>query len=522
MKRQLFLLLVMCALNAVAQDVIVKNDGGSIPCKVLYLTTDDVVYKDWANLDGADCTISRVEVSAINYENDKSKDKKRGKEKKEKQKKEKKNKKDKQGKGSEQAQLFSYQSGVSEKDQYRRSSLTLILVNHSDKKYSNEMARVFMNFPLPARYNEHPITDVQLINVVGKQSKKDIDRLLKNNHVARKVVAKWFDRNSQTGQMDMDLIHERGGYGASYADYERSKMNVRGTAMLQDEGIELLQSTFVLVCDMDYMDKSKSFWKKFGEGVLAVAAIGSAVMSEMNYAQAQSEYSKGNYSAAQSKLSASQSWAAGSTLAATGAAIVADIGGFRVKINAYLYKLRWDDEMTGRMYNEYWIDDQTEYTESQVKKDRFERDEEVFQLDYVGSYKAASGKTILRSWSNEDDVILDVCERAVNKGMEKLAKKFPIFKPRAPFYFSDGVMFSHIGKKEDVAYGKKYEIVMPYKDKHGQICYKRVGKAKAGTPWDNQKIRFDQYFDTDAKGTMFYCNKGVMEHLVPGMQIREL
>ncbi len=63
---------------------------------------------------------------------------------------------------------------------------------------------------------------------------------------------------------------------------------------------------------------------------------------------------------------------------------------------------------------------------------------------------------------------------------------------------------------------------MPYKDKHGQICYKRVGKAKAGTPWDNQKIRFDQYFDTDAKGTMFYCNKGVMEHLVPGMQIREL
>ena len=137
-------------------------------------------------------------------------------------------------------------SGTTDKDQYRRSSLCLILLTHRDKKYAAEMERVFREFPLPARYNEHNISDLRVISVRGKQSKSDIDHLVRSNYVAQKVVGRWFNR-SYSGRMNMDLIHERGGYGAFYADYQRSKGNVRGTDMLRDEGIELLQSTFVLV-----------------------------------------------------------------------------------------------------------------------------------------------------------------------------------------------------------------------------------------------------------------------------------
>ena len=411
-------------------------------------------------------------------------------------------------------------SGISDKDQYRRSSLCLILLTHRDKKYAAAMERVFKNFPLPARYNEHNISDLRVISVRGKQSKSDIDRLVRSNYVAQKVVGRWFNRSSYTGRMNMDLIHERGGYGAFYADYQRSQSNVRGAAMLRDEGIELLQSTFVLVCDMDYIDKKKGAgWAAFGTALLS---IGAATMGAVNQQQAYNAARQGDYDEARRKQNAANTWNAGANLGAAATAVVADIGGFRVKMNAYLYKLRWDDSMTQTMYRDYWCDYQTSYSEAQDRKAKFDNASYAFTLDYIGKYKATSSKTILRSWNDEDQVILDVCERCVNKGMKELAKTFPIFKPRSPFYFEGNSVYSHIGNKEDVSYGKKYEIVQPYKDRHGQICYKRVGTAKAGSPWNNREIRFDQYFDPGVKGTMFYCKKASVDLHTPGLQLREL
>ena len=396
-------------------------------------------------------------------------------------------------------------TGVSDKERYRRSSLCMIMLTHRDKKYAEGMERVFRNFPLPLRYNEHNISDLRVIAVKGKQEKSDIDKIVNSNYVAQKVVGRWFNRNA-AGEMNMDLIHERGGYGASYSDYQRSQTTVRGTSMLRDEGIELLQSTFVLVCDMDYIDQSKG--SSIFAGIMAVASAAAGVAGEVNR-------SNGNTKAA-------DEWKAASDLGMAGAAVVADIGGFRVKMHAYLYKLKWDDNMTQVMYNDYWTDSTTVATEAAERKTKFENAGKTFSLEYIGEYKESSTKTILKSWKNEDEVILDVCHRCVQKGMRELAKTFPIFRPRAPFYFEDGSMYSHIGRKEDVTLGKEYEILEPYKDKNGQICYKRVGKAKAGTPWENLTIRFDQYFDTEAKGTMFTPGHSSADLHSPGLQIREL
>ena len=397
-------------------------------------------------------------------------------------------------------------TGVSDKERYRRSSLCLVMLTHRGKKYAEEMERVFKNFPLPLRYNEHNITELRVIAVKGKQEKNDIDKLLSTNDIAQKIVGRWFDRNPETGMMDMDLIHERGGYGASYSDYQRSQTTVRGTSLLRDEGIELLQSTFVLVCDMDYIDQSKG--SSIFAGIMAVASAAAGVAGEVNR-------QKGNKEAA-------NQWSAASNLGMAGAEIVADIGGFRVKMHAYLYKLKWDNSMTQIMYNDYWSDSTTEASEAAARKSKFDGAGKIFALEYIGEYKESSTKTILKSWKNEDEVILDVCHRCVEKGMRELAKAFPIFRPRAPFYFEGGLMYSHIGRKEDVTYGKEYEILEPYKDKNGQICYKRVAKAKAGSPWDNQNIRFDEYFDSAAKGTQFSPGHSSIDLHSPGLQLREL
>lgn len=410
---------------------------------------------------------------------------------------------------------------VSDKEEYRRSSLCLILLTHKDKKYAEEMERIFKEFPMPARYNEHNIVGFRCVSVRGTQTKADIDKMLQRMNIGQKLVERWFNRNESTGAMDMDLIHDRGGYGAMYADYERAKETVRGTALLRDEGVELLQSTFVLVCDMDYIDKAKrAGWAAFGMGLLS---LGMQVGSAVNYSQAQSAYARGDYRTARAKESSARAWNAGSFATAGAANVVKDIGGFRVKINAYLYKLNWDDAMTQRMYSDYWVDETTADDEASTRRSRFEKDARMFSLKYVGAYKATSSKTILRSWKNEDEVIKDVCYRCVAKGVKQLAKKFVVFKPRTPYYYEGSTMYSHIGTKEDVRYGQKYEIVQRAKDKQGNIKYKRVGVATAGTPWNNRDMRFDEYFDPEQKGTRFYVQNAKVD-LWPnrGLQLREM
>ena len=409
----------------------------------------------------------------------------------------------------------------SDKEEYRRSSLCLILLTHKDKKYAEEMERIFKEFPMPARYNEHNIVGFRCISVRGKQSKAGIEKMLKQMKIGQKLVERWFNRNESTGAMDMDLIHDRGGYGAMYADYERAKETVRGTAMLRDEGVELLQSTFVLVCDMDYIDKAKrAGWAAFGMGLLS---LGMQVGSAVSYSQAQSAYARGDYRTARSKESSARAWNAGSLATAGASRIVADIGGFRVKLNAYLFKLNWDDEMTERMYSNYWVDETTSAQEADTRRRQFENDANLFTMKFVGQYKATSSKTILRSWKNEDEVIKDVCYRCVAKGVKELSKKFVVFRPRTPYYFEGKYMYSHIGTKEDVRYGKKYEIVQRTKDKKGNINYKKVGLATAGTPWNNRDIRFDEYFDPEQKGTRFTVKSSKVD-LWPntGLQLREL
>lgn len=404
------------------------------------------------------------------------------------------------------------------KDHYRRSSICLILIVHTDKPYADAMVRVFQNFPMPVRYNEHNI-DLKVVEVNRKQKREDVERMLARNCVGREVVGRWFNRD-YSGMMNMDLVHERGGYGAFHDDYLRTANTVRGTATLRDEGIELLESTFVLVCDMEYAEQNKGF--KIGA---ALAGIGSAVMG---FASAYSEFqgiqaqANGDYQKAAESYSNAQALAAGSQLAATGAATLADLSKFRVNIHSYLYRLNWNQNRTASLFNTYWVDETTPRGERERRRQNF--DNAQFGLEYVGDYSKASSKTKLVSCTDVDQVVLDVCDRSVEESVKALAQKFEVFRPRTPFYCKNGSIYSHIGTKEDVAAGKKYEIVKRTQSKKGKIEYKRMGVAQAKEPWQNIDISFDRYFSPDMEGTNFHIIKGKYEEMAqtPGLQIREM
>lgn len=69
MKQLLVLLLLLCAANVSAQDVIVKKDGSTILSKVLEVGQTEIKYKRFDNQDGPTYTIGKSELQAINYQN---------------------------------------------------------------------------------------------------------------------------------------------------------------------------------------------------------------------------------------------------------------------------------------------------------------------------------------------------------------------------------------------------------------------------------------------------------------------
>lgn len=71
MKKLLVLLMILCSGSAFAQDVIVKNDGSTVLCRIVEVNSSEVVYKKWNNLNGSNYVMNRSDVANINYENGK-------------------------------------------------------------------------------------------------------------------------------------------------------------------------------------------------------------------------------------------------------------------------------------------------------------------------------------------------------------------------------------------------------------------------------------------------------------------
>ena len=71
MKQLLVMFMLLGSTVVFAQDVIVKKDGSTVVCRVVELTTSEIVYKKWSDLNGSNYIMNRSDASAINYQNGK-------------------------------------------------------------------------------------------------------------------------------------------------------------------------------------------------------------------------------------------------------------------------------------------------------------------------------------------------------------------------------------------------------------------------------------------------------------------
>jgi hypothetical protein len=84
------------------------------------------------------------------------------------------------------------------------------------------------------------------IDSVKKELPYRIEKYLKDEKIANKLVSKWFNRQPD-GSFDFDLVSERGIFNASFLDTKTAESSSDGVALLKTAGLELINNTFVVI-----------------------------------------------------------------------------------------------------------------------------------------------------------------------------------------------------------------------------------------------------------------------------------
>ncbi len=379
-----------------------------------------------------------------------------------------------------------------EKDdiEYRRSSLYSLLVTHTEQKFSPEITEEYLKLPVPDKYNDMNLS----VRVLSVDNKGDYDAriadFLEREQVASRLVAKWFNRDILTGRCDMDLVKERGLYDASEFDKELAARSARGTAMLEDAGEDLIGNTFVLVNEINYIDKGKRSrnWGMALQMLGAVAGAATGIDAVTDLGESLND-------------------------------MVSTIKGFRVKINTRLYQLVWDEEVANDFYRNYY---QAEADPSAAKA--FEEARGKFKLKYVGKVSSSGQKSSFLGISEEEPelMIRKACQRALDENVADLQKEYEQFKIKAPIVSVEPDIKVQIGLKEGISEDSKFEV-LEAQEKDGRVVYKRVGTVRPvkGKIWDNRFMAVEeQAYGADFGATTFKKESG--GDFYPGLLIREI
>ena len=390
---------------------------------------------------------------------------------------------------------------------YRKGSIYSIMIGHRSQEFEKEIEKAFDEMTVPDRYFDHSLGKKVFYTTEKNLKPKDIDdhlgfvinnhsdvkemneydALLQKQYVASRMIAKWFERKRTTGLSSMQLIQDRGYSNASEVDKRIASLNVRKEALLRDAGEELIGSTFVLVNDINYIDRSRG--SSVVGGIISAASQTASIV------------------------------AGGKTTDSDLGKLISSYKGFNVKIKTYLYQLVWDKEASSLYYNSI-------YTEvpDEAKKTAFENNRGEFSLIYLGMQES-SGSTISFMGIKESEpekMVRKACQRALDENVANLQKNFDVFKIKVPL-LNVSPITCEIGLKEGITAKSRYEVLEVIEDERGHIEYKRVGVIKpvAGKIWDNRFMAVEEGAENATLGyTTFEKVSG--GDFYSGMLIREI
>jgi hypothetical protein len=391
--------------------------------------------------------------------------------------------------------------------------------------YKGIIVEAFLNAPFPDKYDQHNIgiASYDILSIVvpesaeseeeekskkeNKQDKrlkgvdKKIEKFLKDEGVARKLVAKWFNRNEEDGSMDMNLIAERGKYDATVLDVSKAKMQSKSVStQMRDAGRELIGNTFVIINKANFIEN------ELGAAIAyELAKAGIVTMKEENALQV------GLKKAAQ---------------AAADAVYERTRKGYTVGTRSFLYKLTWNDSIYKIFSSEHVV---LKNMNDEIKKQKalaFENSD-LYSMEFVGMEKATVMVLNLKAENlTTEQIISEATIRTGNKVFAKLQKEYDVFKPKTPLAQVENkgkLCTAKIGLKEGLKGKEKFEVLEQFTNKEGLTEYKSIGTIKVDKKniWDNQYYASEPPVIEGEIAIQATHFKGCKKKYYPGLLIRQ-
>lgn len=398
--------------------------------------------------------------------------------------------------------LFAINGNSQEELDYRRSSLTMVLIEDDLGKSKDLIIKSYEANPFPDKYNNHEIKDkkfdpssMQLtiedyqragfyndtlrtmkdflmakkkplnsIRYVAADSsaavleptKKELlqiylDKYIREKDLAKQLVATWFNRKDD-GSMDWSVIQERGKYSASAEKRDDAKEAALETDFLMDW--DLLSNTYTIFNKMEFYENEP-----------AAALIRDAAKAE-----------------AMVQLAGKPEVLVNKTMDGIDKVYEKTKEGYTVKCTSFLYQLDWNEEIAEKAKNYLFNNN----IDSKMAWDTTS----IFNMNFVGKITSSSIVTFKIGETRTEEQIIDLqIKRTMDNALAKLQKEYVQFRPVSPIS-SVGPLTARIGMKEGLEPGQTYEILAIEFNEFGLPMYKQIGKVsvdKKAPVWDNRQ-----------------------------------
>lgn len=405
---------------------------------------------------------------------------------------------------------------------YRRSSLTTMLVYHPEDEFGINIYCAFDSIPMPDKYDEHNV-GVRVINdslITGvrpgkvglykakyghvlsaseiKANALHLEHMLNQAQIGRAMVARWFNLQGDSvsnATFNTSLIQQRGQYNASDVDVAVAMQTVRGVSALSDAGEELIGQTYVLVNDITYVT---------AEEEAKAAKISMQVIGGLFDA-----FAGGNV---------------GSKLANTTGAIADSFTGFNVKTHSYLFQLIWNDSIANHFYRNHYT-----AVPNREKIEAFLNDTNSFRIRYVAHEYEYDKKSVLKGKYERSELVKTICARSMDKNIVALGKQYEDFKVKTPVFSvleDKGRIVGYaakIGLKEGIQESSKFQVVQRvYHADTQSTTYKYIATVQPVKKmiWDNRyNAVLEQAEGAELNYTTF--RKVAGGEILPGMLLVE-
>ncbi|MCK9639749.1 MAG: hypothetical protein M0R39_07540 [Prolixibacteraceae bacterium] len=128
---------------------------------------------------------------------------------------------------------------------YDRSSLTLILIDHSDSKLRDR----FTTVEVPGKYFENIIEQKSIgVSFANGFDATRMANELNRQKIGNKIISYCYSRQTD-GTMSADRFHERGLHNATDADVLKAKVTKLGMDVIKDYGGKIISKSYVAVLD---------------------------------------------------------------------------------------------------------------------------------------------------------------------------------------------------------------------------------------------------------------------------------